>query len=63
MFRYRVLLEALRGADPAAVTDEASAIERLGLKPRLVTGSARNIKVTYPEDLVLAEQILRSYEP
>jgi 2-C-methyl-D-erythritol 4-phosphate cytidylyltransferase len=63
MFRYRVLVEALRAADPAAVTDEASAIERLGLKPKLVRGAARNIKVTYPEDLALAEQILRSSEP
>lgn len=61
-FRYRVLLEALRAADPALVTDEASAVEALGLKPKLVRGDARNIKVTYPEDLVLAEQILRSYE-
>lgn len=60
MFRYRVLLEALRGADPASVTDEASAIERVGLKPRLVMGDARNIKVTYPQDLALAEQILNS---
>lgn len=61
-FRYRVLLDALRAADPALVTDEASAVEALGLTPKLVLGDARNIKVTYPEDLVLAEQILRSYE-
>jgi 2-C-methyl-D-erythritol 4-phosphate cytidylyltransferase len=61
-FRYRVLLEALRAADPARVTDEAGAVEALGLKPKLVLGDARNMKVTYPEDLVLAEQILRSYE-
>jgi 2-C-methyl-D-erythritol 4-phosphate cytidylyltransferase len=58
MFRYRLLIAALRGADPAAVTDEASAIERLGLKPRLVMGDTRNIKVTFPEDLILAELIL-----
>lgn len=60
MFRYRLLLEALRAADPALITDEASAIENLGLKPRLVMGSARNLKVTYPEDLALAELILKS---
>lgn len=59
MFRYRVLLEALRATDPALVTDEAQAIENLGLKPRLVMGDARNIKVTYPEDLALAELILK----
>ena len=61
-FRYRVLLEALRAADPELVTDEAGAVEALGLKPKLVLGDARNIKVTFPGDLALAEQILRSYE-
>jgi 2-C-methyl-D-erythritol 4-phosphate cytidylyltransferase len=63
MFRYRILIEALRAADPAAVTDEARAVEALGLKPRLVMGDTRNIKVTYPEDLGLAELILRSRQP
>ena len=61
-FRYRVLLEALRAADPERVTDEAGAVEALGMKPKLVLGDARNIKVTFPGDLILAEQILRSYE-
>jgi 2-C-methyl-D-erythritol 4-phosphate cytidylyltransferase len=60
MFRYRLLVEALRFARDTDATDEARAIEGLGLKPRLVMGSARNIKVTYPEDLELAELILRS---
>jgi 2-C-methyl-D-erythritol 4-phosphate cytidylyltransferase len=63
MFRYRLLLEALRAADPAVATDEARAIEGLGLKPRLVMGDTRNIKVTFPEDLALAELILRGREP
>jgi 2-C-methyl-D-erythritol 4-phosphate cytidylyltransferase len=58
MFRYRLLIEALRAADPAAVTDEACAIEAMGLKPRLVMGDTRNIKVTFAEDLALAELIL-----
>jgi len=62
MFRYRLLIEALRAADPALTTDEARAIEALGLKPRLVMGSTRNIKVTYPEDLALAELILQGQE-
>lgn len=62
MFRYRVLLEALRSLDPAAATDEARAVERLGLKPRLVMGDSRNLKVTYPHDLALAELILKSME-
>jgi 2-C-methyl-D-erythritol 4-phosphate cytidylyltransferase len=59
MFRYRLLIEALRAADPAAVTDEARAIEEFGLKPKLVLGDTRNIKVTFPEDLAIAELILR----
>lgn len=37
------------------VTDEASAMERAGYKPRLVRGHESNLKVTYPEDLALAE--------
>ncbi len=58
MFRYGLLSQALDRADLAAVTDEASAVEALGLPPRLVPGSERNIKVTYPEDLALAEMFL-----
>lgn len=58
MFRYRLLLEALHGAPLASVTDEASAVERLGLKPLLVTGEACNLKVTFAEDLELAELLL-----
>ena len=61
MFRYGALTEALQLYGPA-VTDEAGAIEKLGLKPRLVVGEARNLKVTYPEDLALATVILRSDE-
>ncbi|MFM8590108.1 MAG: 2-C-methyl-D-erythritol 4-phosphate cytidylyltransferase [Limnohabitans sp.] len=63
MFRLQVLCDALAATaqmDFEGITDEASAIERLGLQPRLVQGSARNVKVTYPADLELAEAILRS---
>ena len=62
MFRYRLLVEALRVSNPAVVTDEASAIEHLGLRPRLIRGDVRNLKVTYPEDLALAELILKGME-
>lgn len=57
MFRYGVLLKAL-GACPA-VTDEASAVEAAGLRPRLVRADASNLKVTYPADLLLAQLILQ----
>ncbi len=57
MFRFGVLREALRRAGPE-VTDEASAIERLGLAPRLVMGDARNLKVTWPADREIAACLL-----
>jgi 2-C-methyl-D-erythritol 4-phosphate cytidylyltransferase len=57
MFRAGLLAQALRRAT-GAVTDEASAIEQMGLKPRLVTGSRENLKVTFPEDLAIAETFL-----
>ena len=61
MFRAGLLAEALRAAK-GEVTDEAGAVEQLGLKPRLVTGSRQNLKVTYPEDLAIAEAILARRE-
>lgn len=58
MFRMKLLFEALERA-PADITDDASAVEALGLSPVLVAGDAYNFKVTYPQDLALAELILR----
>lgn len=60
MFRAGQLLDALLAAQAAgaAVTDEASAMERLGKRPGLVPGSARNFKVTWPEDFELMEKWL-----
>ena len=60
MFPLGVLISALERArdEGAAVTDDAMAMERLGYHPRLVVGSAENIKVTRPEDLELAATIL-----
>ncbi len=57
MFRIGVLLKALKQAGDQ-VTDEASAIEAMGLRPLLVAGSAQNFKVTYAEDFALAEAVL-----
>ncbi len=53
MFRYELLGHALN-ASPE-VTDEAQAVESLGLSPLLVRGSTRNIKITLPEDAEIAE--------
>jgi 2-C-methyl-D-erythritol 4-phosphate cytidylyltransferase len=57
MFRYGLLRKALEQATPA-VTDEASAVEALGLRPVLVEGEPENLKVTYARDLPLAEALL-----
>ena len=59
MFRHRLLCEALAAPGAATATDEASAVERLGLRPRLVPGASTNLKVTWPADLALAAWILR----
>jgi len=40
------------------VTDEAQAVELLGLRPRIVAGSRTNLKVTFSEDLGLVAAIL-----
>ncbi|MBA2778401.1 2-C-methyl-D-erythritol 4-phosphate cytidylyltransferase [Billgrantia kenyensis] len=59
-FRYGLLCRALDAARARGleVTDEASAVEALGLSPRLVPGRRDNIKITHPEDLALAAHIL-----
>jgi 2-C-methyl-D-erythritol 4-phosphate cytidylyltransferase len=56
LFRTGLLMQALAGA--AHATDEAAAVEQLGLRPRLVLGSRDNLKVTFPEDVAIAEAIL-----
>lgn len=57
MFRAGLLMHALSRAK-GKPTDEAAAVEALGLKPRVVAGSRENFKVTWPDDLRLAEAIL-----
>jgi 2-C-methyl-D-erythritol 4-phosphate cytidylyltransferase len=76
MFRYGVLKHALGAAvvkyhahaasspsaNVALATDEAEAIESLGLQPKLVMGSLRNLKITYPHDLTFLESIFDFYK-
>ncbi len=57
MFRHGLLLRALY--QYAHATDEAAAVEAMGLKPRLVEGASTNLKVTFRADLELAELVLR----
>jgi 2-C-methyl-D-erythritol 4-phosphate cytidylyltransferase len=56
MFRYDVLRRALARHPDA--TDEAQAVEALGQMPMIVQGEAANLKVTFAEDLPLAEMLL-----
>lgn len=60
MFLAQKLLHALERAYAAgrSITDEASAMEAAGTQPRLVHGSVRNFKVTWPEDFELMEKWL-----
>lgn len=63
MFPYALLARALgAAADPNAVTDDASAVEALGLSPLLVEGHPRNLKVTLPADIRIAEMYLAHTE-
>ncbi len=57
MFRYVTLKKALSNFD-GTPTDEAEAIEAIGLQPKLVQGELRNLKITYPQDLALLEALL-----
>jgi 2-C-methyl-D-erythritol 4-phosphate cytidylyltransferase len=56
MFRYGMLNKALASFE-GIPTDEAEAIEALSFQPTLVQGELRNLKVTYPQDLVLLEAL------
>ena len=59
MFRYRLLCNALAAAtDASVITDDASAVEALGFSPKLVEGHPRNLKVTLPADIRIAEMYL-----
>jgi 2-C-methyl-D-erythritol 4-phosphate cytidylyltransferase len=57
MFRHGVLQRAFATEAALACTDEAQAVEALGLAPRLIRGSPANIKITVAEDLALATAI------
>ncbi|BAL96030.1 2-C-methyl-D-erythritol 4-phosphate cytidylyltransferase [Rubrivivax gelatinosus] len=59
MFRIGLLARALAEAGEH-VTDESSAVEALGLAPRLVPGDLENLKVTWPADFALAARLLET---
>lgn len=62
MFRYGLLKNAINHSisNNIEITDEASALESMGYMPKLIKGDARNLKVTTPDDIDLAEFLLNS---
>jgi 2-C-methyl-D-erythritol 4-phosphate cytidylyltransferase len=62
MFRHAALVAALSETPLDSITDEASAMEARGQRPRLVPGSSTNIKITYPQDLDVARLLLGEEE-
>ena len=64
VFDFDLLRGALKKAqeENAAVTDDCSAVERLGMKVKIVEGDERNLKVTTPMDLKIAEMLLEEMQ-
>ena len=65
-FRFEILKRAYEGladleASGLEVTDDSFLVERLGVEIVTVEGSARNIKITREEDLVMAEGLLKNF--
>jgi 2-C-methyl-D-erythritol 4-phosphate cytidylyltransferase len=62
-FRYAILKRAFdENQLLEAATDESFLVEQLGVEIAIVEGGARNIKITHPEDLVLAESLLKQFK-
>lgn len=61
-FRYEVLRKAYEQADvnDPSLTDESALVERIGVPVTVIEGSSRNIKITTPQDLLIAEAFLKS---
>ena len=64
VFEYGLLLGALEKAveEGASITDDCSAVERMGMSVVVTEGSYENIKLTTPEDIAMAEAILERRE-
>lgn len=60
VFRIEVLVDAYRKHRGRPATDDAELVQRIGISVALVHGAADNLKITHPEDLVVAEAILKS---
>lgn len=58
VFKFDLISRAYKAKPRGEVTDDASLVERLGVRVKIVTGSYYNIKITTPEDLVFADAIM-----
>ena len=61
-FAFDVLQKAYAAAisDKFYGTDDASLVERIGVKVKMIAGSYENIKITTPEDLIIAEAFIKN---
>jgi len=60
LFQTALLNRALSVDDLSEITDEASAVEKLGIRPRLVQGDTRNLKLTLPQDEYIVRLLLKA---
>jgi 2-C-methyl-D-erythritol 4-phosphate cytidylyltransferase len=61
-FKSEIILKAFEKDHDEAFTDEATVVEKTGVKINLIEGETNNIKITQPVDLIIAEKILEDYE-
>lgn len=59
-FRYGLLKSSIESAllQDYPITDESSAMEYAGFQPKMVMGDVKNIKITFPEDILFAEKVI-----
>jgi 2-C-methyl-D-erythritol 4-phosphate cytidylyltransferase len=57
-FKAEIILESFTVGDDPQFTDEATVVEAMGYKTHLIEGEGKNIKITFPEDLVFASWVL-----
>ncbi|MFQ3037993.1 2-C-methyl-D-erythritol 4-phosphate cytidylyltransferase [Neisseria cinerea] len=60
LFRAGLLCRALAAENLEGITDEASAVEKLGVRPLLIQGDARNLKLTQPQDAYIVRLLLNA---
>lgn len=58
LFQAGLLHRALAAANLEGITDEASAVEKLGVRPLLIQGDVRNLKLTQPQDAYIVRLLL-----